>query len=63
MTSGVPLRGLLADGEQADHGLGDAHHLAGEGLAHDGELAQVLGAVLGVGPHVEEGDGRWACTA
>ena len=41
---GRALGGLLADAEQADRRLGDAHDLARERLAHDGELAQELGA-------------------
>ncbi len=48
-----PLLGLLADAEQADRRLGNAHDLDGERLAHDGELAQVLGAALGVGADIQ----------
>ena len=51
------LGGLLADGEQADGGVGDAHHLAREDGPHHGELVQVIGLVLGVGADVQEGDG------
>ena len=40
-------------------GLWDAHHLPGKRLSHHGELAQMLGAALGIGAHVEKGDGRW----
>ena len=39
-------------------GLGDAQDLAGERLAHDGELAQVRGPHLGVGAGVQQDDGR-----
>ena len=56
----VALRLLLADGEEADPGLGDAVALAGEHRAHLGELHQPGRLALGVGAGVEQDRGRRA---
>ena len=50
----VALALLLADAHQSDPGVLQADDRLHEDLAHDGELDEVVGLAVGVGPDVEE---------
>ena len=54
---GVSLAVLLADGEEADAGMGDVQDVAGIHVAHDGELEEVVWVAIDVGANVEQDGG------